>query len=185
MHFATPPTRTRAALPRAAFAWLLAAALGTSEAQQAPAQPADDLMSMAGLFGPYDMSRESSGTSWQPDSTPIEGIMGMRGPWMGMVHGFVNVIYDEQGGPRGTDKTFSTSMLMLMARRELTDGALGLRLMLSADPLMGSEGYPLLFQTGETADGRTPLIDRQHPHNLLMEAAASYGREISPRSSLF
>ena len=57
-------------------------------------------MPMAGLYGPYGMSREASGTSWQPDSTPLEGIMGMRGPWMGMVHGFVDLIYDEQGGPR-------------------------------------------------------------------------------------
>jgi hypothetical protein len=131
------------------------------------------------------MSREGSGTSWQPDSTPLEGIMGMRGPWMGMVHGFIDAIYDEQGGQRGSTKTFSTSMLMLMARRELANGALGLRLMVSADPLMGADGYPLLFQTGETADGQTPLIDRQHPHNLLMEAAATYSLDLSPHSSLF
>jgi hypothetical protein len=154
---------------------VLGAALGTSQAQQ----------SMPGLYGPYDMSREGSGTSWQPDSTPLQGIMGMRGPWMGMAHGFVNLIYDEQGGPRGSVKTFSTSMLMLMARRELGNGALGLRLMLSADPLMGPDGYPLLFQTGETADGRTPLIDRQHPHDLLMEASVSYSLDLTPRSSLF
>jgi hypothetical protein len=111
--------------------------------------------------------------------------MSMRGPWMGMIHGFVNVIYDDQGGPRGTSKTFSTSLLMLMARRQLPGGALGFRLMLSADPLMGKDGYPLLFQTGETADGRTPLIDRQHPHDLLMEAAVTYSVDLAPRSSLF
>jgi hypothetical protein len=34
-------------------------------------------------------------------------------------------------------------------------------------------GYPLLLQTGETADGRTPLIDHQHPHDLFMELAMS------------
>ena len=28
--------------------------------------------------------------------------------------------------------------------------------MVSADPLMGKSGYPLLFQTGETADGVDP-----------------------------
>jgi hypothetical protein len=72
-----------------------------------------------------------------------------------------------------------------MARRELSNGALGLRLMLSTDPAMGKAGYPLLFQTGETADGRTPLIDRQHPHDLLMEAAGSYSFDLSPHSSLF
>ena len=76
-------------------------------------------------------------------------------------------------------------MLMLMARRELTDGAFGARLMLSADPLMGKSGYPLLFQTGESADGHTPLIDRQHPHDLLMEAALTYSHELNKDGALF
>src|SRR4030095_11229460 len=39
---------------------------------------------------------------------------------------------------------------------------------------IGKEGYPLLLQTGETADGVTPLIDRQHPHDLFMELAGAY-----------
>jgi hypothetical protein len=140
---------------------------------------------MAGLYGRYEMTREASGTSWQPDSTPMEGIHEVRGAWMAMLHGYANVIYDEQGGSRGDSQTFSASMLMLMARRELADGAFGVRLMASADPLMGASGYPLLFQTGETADGRVPLIDRQHPHNLLMEAAATYSRDLGPGSSVF
>ena len=115
----------------------------------------------------------------------MEGLHEARGEWMGMIHGFINGIYDDQGGPRGASEAISTSMLMLMARRELGDGAFGLRFMLSGDPLMGKDGYPLLFQTGETADGREPLIDRQHPHDLLMEAAASYSRDLSARGSVF
>jgi hypothetical protein len=170
----------------AALAWLTAS---RSLASDAPAQPAageiSDAMFMAGLYGPYDMAREASGTSWQPDSTPIDGLMRMQGPWMGMIHGFLDAIYDDQGGPRGAVQSFSVSMLMLMARRQLDRGALGLRLMLSGDPLMGREGYPLIFQTGETANGVVPLIDRQHPHDLLMEAAVSYSLEVAPHSSLF
>jgi hypothetical protein len=146
---------------------------------------ADMNMSMAGLLGPYAMTREGSGTSWAPDSTPLSGLMNMHGAWSGMIHGFANLIYDDQGGPRGDTQTFSNSMLMLMARRELGAGAFGLRLMLSGDPFMGKRGYPLLFQTGETADGKTPLIDRQHPHDLLMEAAATYSYDFTPRSSGF
>ena len=142
-------------------------------------------MSMAGLYGSYAMTREASGTSWQPDSTPMPGVHAAEGEWMTMLHGFVDAIYDEQGGPRGASQTFSTSMLMLMARRELPEGAFGVRLMISAEPLMGASGYPLLLQTGETADGHVPLIDRQHPHNLLMEAAATYSRSLSPESSMF
>jgi len=140
---------------------------------------------MAGMYGSYPMSREASGTSWQPDSTQHQGIHKMGNEWMTMVHGFANLIYDDQGGPRGDTKTFSTSMLMLMAQRPLGEGTLGLRGMVSADPLMGKSGYPLLLQTGETADGQTPLIDRQHPHDLFMELAASYSQPFSNTSAVF
>jgi hypothetical protein len=142
-------------------------------------------MGMPGMYGGYDMTREASGTSWQPDSTPMGGIHGMTGAWLTMLHGYADVVYDHQGGPRGNDQSFTTGMLMFIARRDLTDGALGLRLMISGDPPMGKSGYPLLFQTGETANGRTPLIDRQHPHDLLMEAAATYSRSLSAGSSAF
>ena len=70
--------------------------------------------------------------------------------------------------------TFSQGMAMLMGHRRAGPGTLGLRGMLSLDPAMGPRGYPLLFQTGETADGRTPLVDRQHPHDFFMELSASY-----------
>jgi hypothetical protein len=109
----------------------------------------------------------------------------MQGAWMVMLHGFVDAIYDAQGGPRGSSQSFTTSMLMLMARRELGTGAWGLRLMASGEPLMGASGYPLLLQTGETADGRVPLIDRQHPHDLLVEAALTYSRDLAPETSVF
>lgn len=91
----------------------------------------------------------------------------MSGPWMTMWHGYVNAVYDHQGGPRGGKQAFAESMLMAMAQRPLGNGTLGLRAMVSLDPTIGKSGYPLLFQTGETADGRTPLVDRQHPHDVL------------------
>lgn len=142
-------------------------------------------MPMLGMYGSYAMSREASGTSWQPDSTPHEGIHEMLGDWIVMAHGFVNAAYDHQGGPRGATKSFSNSMGMLMAQRPLGIGTLGLRGMASLDPLMGRTGYPLLLATGETADGRTPLIDRQHPHDLFMELAATYSVPLSDNSSVF
>src|SRR5947207_2195132 len=72
-----------------------------------------------------------------------------------------------------------------MAQRPIGEGTFGLRAMLSPDPFMGANGYPLLLATGETADGRTPLIDRQHPHDLFMELAASYSYNLSSNSSVF
>jgi hypothetical protein len=162
-------------------ALLLLAVPRAPHAQQSEQAPP----AMNGFYGEYDMTREGSGTSWQPQSTPMSGLMGTRGEWQGMTDAFVNLVYDDQGGPRGAQQTFSTSMLMLMARRELTDGAFGLRLMLSADALMGRSGYPLLLQTGETADGVTPLIDRQHPHDLIMEAALTYSHSFARDLSAF
>jgi hypothetical protein len=142
-------------------------------------------MHMTGMYGSYPMTREASGTSWQPDSSRHEGLHVMAGDWMLMFHGFVNGIYDHQSGPRGFNKFFSTSMFMTMAQHPLGPGTLGLRSMLSLDPAMGSTGYPELLQTGETANGQTPLIDRQHPHDLFMELAATYSVPIEDDQSVY
>ena len=140
-------------------------------------------MPMTGMYGPYAMSREASGTSWQPEMARHEGIHLMRGPWMVMLHGFVDGVYDNQGGRRGDTKSFSNNMGMAMAQRPLGPGTFGLRSMLSLEPAtIGKEGYPLLLQTGETADGRTPLVDRQHSHDLFMELASTYSLSSGNRS---
>src|SRR5437868_1559792 len=39
-------------------------------------------MTMAGALGPYPGSRESSGTAWQPDASPMGGAEIMSGGWM-------------------------------------------------------------------------------------------------------
>ena len=113
------------------------------------------------------------------------GWMDMSGDWMVMAHGFVNAIYDKQSGPRGDDKAFTESMAMLMGQRPVGPSKLGLRAMLSLDPTMGKGGYPLLFETGETADGVTPLVDRQHPHDFFMELAGTYSVPIANDGSAF
>lgn len=131
---------------------------------------------MNGMYGNYPMTREASGTSWEPDSSPMEGIHAMMGGWTFMEHGFATAVYDDQGGPEGGEKFYSSNMLSIMAMGEHKGpGTIGLRTMFSLEPLtIGRKGYPLLLQTGETADGVTPLVNRQHPHDLFMELAASY-----------
>jgi hypothetical protein len=151
--------------------------------------PGDAAMSgvtmMAGQLGGYSMMRDASGTSWQPDSTPMEGVSWSSASWTGMVHGYADLIYDHQGGPRGGEATFSESMLMVMAQHPLGPGVLTLRSMLSLDALMGKAGYPLLLQTGETADGVHALVDRQHPHDLFMELAAVVSAPLGANASAF
>ena len=145
-----------------------------------------DMAHMPAALGPYPMNREASGTSWQPDASPHQAIHIAAGGWTLMLHGMLDGVYDRQGGPRGNDKGFVAGMVMAMAARDVGGrGRLQLRAMLSPDPLMGANGYPLLLATGETANGTTPLVDRQHPHDLFMELSATYSYRLTDRASVF
>lgn len=140
---------------------------------------------MKGQLASYPMTRDASGTAWQPDSSPMEGLHGDVAGWSSMLHGYATLVHDDQGGPRGDTKTFFESMIMAMAQRPLGGGTLTVRAMGSLDPFMGKSGYPLLLQTGETANGRTQLTDRQHPHDLFMELAGVYSRRLTDKVSSF
>lgn len=144
-----------------------------------------DMGAMTALLGPYPMSREASGTSWQPEMSPHDGVHGRTAGFDLMGHVNLQGVLIEQSGPRGDDKAFVAGMVMGRASRLFAGGTLAFRGMLSPDPFMGRRGYPLLLATGETADGREPLIDRQHPHELFVELAASYSLPLGPRSSVY
>ena len=170
-------------------------------AQTAPAQAAPDRFAMDGMagmamdqaghhhapgqLGAYPGTRDASGTAWQPDSAAHDGLHDMLGGWTVMAHGEATLIYDDQGGPRGDTKTFVLSHLVLDAQHPLGGGELTFKGLFSLDPLIGRNGYPLLFQTGETANGKTRLIDRQHPHDLIGELAAAYSHPIGRGVSAF
>jgi hypothetical protein len=142
-------------------------------------------MATRGALGSYPMERESSGTAWQPDFSEYRGMHVLSGDWMLMAHGLLNLVYDHQSGPRGEDKMFASGMLMGVARRPLGNGTLQFKAMISPDPIMGRRGYPLLLASGETANGVDRLIDRQHPHDFLMELSGSISQNIGPKSSVF
>jgi hypothetical protein len=162
-------------------------ALLTSGAEAPPEHAAHaHHQAMTGALGPYAMSRDSSGTSWQPDSTQHAMNHVMRGDWSLMGHALLNGVYDWQDGPRGDELAFLAGMVMGAARRDGAGGeALTLRAMLSPDPFMGRRGYPLLLAAGETADGETPLVDRQHPHDLFMELSATWAEPFGEDRSFF
>lgn len=68
---------------------------------------------------------------------------------------------------------------MMMAQHDFLGGEFGARAMLSLEPWTDSgQGYPLLLQSGEAYHG-VPNHDRQHPHNLFMEMAATYTHPIT------
>jgi hypothetical protein len=140
---------------------------------------------MTGALGTYAAGRESSGTAWQPDSAQHRGLMTQVGGWHLMGHADLFGVYSKQGSRRGDDKLFGAGMIMGMARRPVGEGTLQLRAGFSPDPLMGRSGYPLLLASGETANGRDRLIDRQHPHDFVMELSASLSQPIGRKSSVF
>lgn len=128
------------------------------------------------------LRHSTSGTSAEPNSTPMPMLMTMRGAWMLMFHANAFVTEEQQTSPRGGDKFFSTNWFMPMAQRGLGPGQLTVRAMFSLEPAtVTGRRYPLLFQQGETAFG-VPIVDGQHPHNFFMELAAMYDLKLNPRT---
>src|SRR5262245_17000147 len=125
------------------------------------------------------MSREGSGTSWLPDSSPMYGRMFMFGESMLMLHGAIFPRYTNVNTRRGDDRIDAPNWFMGMYSHPLWNNAqFGSRLMMSLDPLTeGGRGYPLLFQTGEVWNGE-PLHDRQHPHDLFDELSFSLAQKF-------
>ena len=95
-------------------------------------------------------------------------------PWMLMSDGLLFTTVNHQGGPRGGDEFVSTNWWMGMASRTAGKGQLTLTGMLSLDPATATaRGYREIFQSGEVYKGQ-PIVDRQHPHDLVMQAAFSW-----------
>ncbi len=140
------------------------------------------------------MSRESSGTAWLPDSSPIYAQMRMKGDKMLMFHGDAFPRYTSVGGDRDVSiagqgsRSRLDAPTMFMGMYSQPAGAraqLGFRLMTSLDPIIErGYGYPLLYQSGETYGGQA-IHDRQHPHDLISELSATYSWRLSANRSAY
>jgi hypothetical protein len=129
------------------------------------------------------MNRNGSGTGWLPDASPMYGYMLHSKKWMYMIHGNIFIRYNNQDvenkGTRGDTKVDAPNWLMFMGQRKVGHkGLFRFSTMFSLDPIFGGDGYPLLFQTGETFKDR-PLVDRQHPHNLFSELSIAYTQSFT------
>jgi len=121
---------------------------------------------------------ESSGTGFQPSAWPMPMLMTDAGQWRLMWMAQAFLVDTQQTGPLGADKFYSTNWGMLGAVHRLGGGDVMLRTMLSLEPAtISGEYYPLLFQTGETANGK-PIVNGQHPHDFLMELSFQYAHPI-------
>ena len=130
------------------------------------------------------LAHNSSGTSAEPDSTPVPMLMKSKGAWTLMFHANVFILDEQQSSARGGDKFFSTNWFMGMAQRDLGPGRFTVRAMLTLEPAtVTGRRYPLLFQQGETAYG-VPIADGQHPHDFIMELAALYDLHLGDKGLL-
>ncbi|HYV14021.1 MAG TPA: hypothetical protein VE980_24150, partial [Pyrinomonadaceae bacterium] len=85
-----------------------------------------NLVPMARIMG--------SGTSWQPDSSPMAMLHKQAGEWLLMFHYNFTMGVNRQGGPRGVTKFESANWFMPSALRRVRPGTLELRGMVSAEP---------------------------------------------------
>jgi hypothetical protein len=100
--------------------------------------------------------------------------MPMSTGWQLMQDGVVLGLFNRQGGPRGGDEFVVPNWWMGMLMKQKGRHQFGVNAMLSLDPAtVGKDGYGEIFQVGEALNGK-PLIDRQHPHDFLMQASASW-----------
>ena len=127
-------------------------------------------------------ARESSGTAWLPDATPMYGFHRASGDWELMLHGngFAQLLHEAAPEHRGATQAGSINWVMAMARRPLAGGRFGVRTMMSLEPwTIAGCGYPNLLATGELCEG-DDIHDKQHPHDLFMEVAAEFDRPLTP-----
>lgn len=128
--------------------------------------------------------RDASGTAWLPDATPMYGVHREWRGWELRVNGalFAQALLEpadrHRTGGAQTRQVTSTNWGMIMARRSVAGGRLGLRTMVSAEPWTVSRCGSLNFlAVGERCAGDT-VHDRQQPHDLVMELAGDYERRL-------
>jgi hypothetical protein len=104
--------------------------------------------------------------------------------WHFMQGGVAFVMFNDQilnnpANTRGTREVRAPNWWMGMASRRIHRGTLTINVMLSLDPAtVGARGYGEIFQIGETFNGAA-LFDHQHPHDFLMQAAASWRQPLA------
>jgi hypothetical protein len=136
------------------------------------------------------MKRHGSGTGWLPDNAPMNAYMLHSKSWMFMFHGNLFLRYTAQDvgskGFRGDRKADAPNWFMAMGQRRVgSNGLFHFSTMISLDPITeGPGGYPLLFQSGESYQGK-PIIDHQHPHDLFSELSVSYSQALSKDADVF
>lgn len=167
-----PPPASVARLIVALLPWLPPAA--TAQPAAPGREPAAEMS-----------ARDASGTSWSP-ATGMPGLHREAGGWTVMLHGDASALGIVDTGSvhhRGRGVA-SVNWLMTSLAHPAGGGRLTVRGMASAEPwTMRGCGYPDMLATGEVCEGDS-IHDRQHPHDVVMELAASWDRPLAGSARL-
>jgi hypothetical protein len=138
--------------------------------QQATAQPSPAAPESPGQKDDHAQHRQAEGEA--------------TAPWHFMQDGALFGMLNVQGSPRGETEGVVTNWWMGMWGRQVRRHELMLTAMFSLEPAtLGPDGYSEIFQVGETLDGQ-PLVDRQHPHDLLVQAGFIWRYALTNRTGL-
>lgn len=160
--------RTGACGTLVAFTLAASAAAQSQPSTPPPAEPPQEHMHE---MPEHDMSAMDMGSAGAPR-------------WMLMQDGSAYLVLNHQGGDRGGTDVVAPNWWMGMGTRRLGAGTMALSGMFSVDPAtVGGRGYRELFQVGEAYDG-APNVDRQHPHDALMQMAAWWRAPIGGGTSV-
>jgi len=104
--------------------------------------------------------------------------------WVTMVHGYVFLNANRQGGDSGEQDFESENHLMVSATRTRGAATWALLGTFTVEPMtIPPAGASELFQRGETYRGAL-LVDRQHPHDLFAQLAAEWSRALGKGARL-
>ncbi|OFY87434.1 MAG: hypothetical protein A3F72_04160 [Bacteroidetes bacterium RIFCSPLOWO2_12_FULL_35_15] len=153
-----------------------------------------DSMNMTSVFSNHlPMNRDGSGTSWQPDQSPMMmylKILGKDSSKMTSLifHGNIFLRYTSQDitkqSKRGGEKFDAPNWFMIVFSHKQHKNVFSFLSMFSLEQITESgSGYPLLFQSGETYNN-IPLVDKQHPHDLFTELAINYTHSFTKNSDI-
>src|SRR6266487_1421326 len=119
-----------------------------------------------------------------PDATTMMEEMEPMDHWMTMFHGYAFLTANRQGGPSGDREFESQNHLMAIAMRRWAGGKLSLLGTFTLEPAtVPPRGSVELFQRGE-AYHNILLVDLQHPHDLVVQLAASWEKLLGNAAKL-
>ncbi|HEY3202071.1 MAG TPA: hypothetical protein VGL03_00280 [Thermoanaerobaculia bacterium] len=133
---------------------------------------------------PTPVPRQPGPAGEEPNPNPMAAMEAMKpmDRWMTMLHGYAFLTENRQGGSSGDREFESQNHVMVMAMRRWAGGKLSLLGTFTLEPAtIPVEGSSELFQRGETYRD-VLLVDRQHPHDLFVQLAASWEKLIEPAS---